>query len=244
MTPTDPEGDDLVPLSALNALLYCDRRAALRHLDGLYVHNEHTLRGDRLHARADTPGVERRKASAPSAGSGSPRDASASTAAPTSSSSTAPPAPAAEAPPSSRFPSPSSTNAAANAAGTTTTSSSAPRPSASKKCSPSPSPEAPSTTKKASPAETSNSPPTLRAETESAVARLHSLLESNHVPPAVLKPQCRGCSLRAHCLPDVFSHSTRVETFLRNLFNPIPLRLTDPTPNLPTSHDQFPPQSR
>ena len=60
-SPADPEGDDLVPLSALNALLYCDRRAALRHLDGLYVHNEHTLRGDRLHARADRPGVERRR---------------------------------------------------------------------------------------------------------------------------------------------------------------------------------------
>ena len=60
-TPTDPEGDDLVPLSALNALLYCDRRAALRHLDGLYVHNEHTLRGDSLHKRADKPGFEKRK---------------------------------------------------------------------------------------------------------------------------------------------------------------------------------------
>src|SRR3954452_15056415 len=57
----DPEGDDLVPLSALNALLYCDRRAALRHLDGLYVHNEHTRRGDLLHGRADAPGFERRK---------------------------------------------------------------------------------------------------------------------------------------------------------------------------------------
>ena len=38
--------DDLIPLSALNALLYCDRRAALRHLDGLYVHNEHTRLGE------------------------------------------------------------------------------------------------------------------------------------------------------------------------------------------------------
>src|SRR4051794_35290725 len=56
----DPEGDGLVPLSALNTFLYCDRRASLRHLDGLYVHNEHTRKGDRLHARADRPGFERR----------------------------------------------------------------------------------------------------------------------------------------------------------------------------------------
>ena len=57
----DPEGDDLVPLSALNALLYCDRRAALRHLDMLYVHNEHTRSGDVLHKRADRAGLERRR---------------------------------------------------------------------------------------------------------------------------------------------------------------------------------------
>src|SRR4051812_47062612 len=60
-TVTDPEGDDHVPLSALNALLYCDRRAALRHLEAIYVHNEHTLRGEHLHARADRAGFERRR---------------------------------------------------------------------------------------------------------------------------------------------------------------------------------------
>jgi CRISPR-associated exonuclease Cas4 len=57
----DPEGDDLVPISALNTLLYCERRAALRHLDMLYVHNEHTRKGDLLHKRADKSGVERRR---------------------------------------------------------------------------------------------------------------------------------------------------------------------------------------
>ena len=45
----------------------------------------------------------------------------------------------------------------------------------------------------------------LRAETEDAVARLHALLASaDEFPPAVLKPQCRGCSLRGHCLPEAF----------------------------------------
>ncbi len=33
----------------------------MRHLDGLYLHNEHTLRGDRLHAWSDRPGFEIRK---------------------------------------------------------------------------------------------------------------------------------------------------------------------------------------
>src|SRR4051812_30574401 len=56
----DPEGDDLVPLSALNALLYCARRAALRHLDALYAHNEHTRLGEIGHRRADKAGYERR----------------------------------------------------------------------------------------------------------------------------------------------------------------------------------------
>ena len=58
---TAPDPADLVPLSALNALLYCDRRAVFRHLDGLYVHNEHTRLGDSLHKQADTPGYEKRK---------------------------------------------------------------------------------------------------------------------------------------------------------------------------------------
>ena len=40
--------------------LWLAHNAALRHLDGLYIHNEHTRRGDLLHERADTAGVERR----------------------------------------------------------------------------------------------------------------------------------------------------------------------------------------
>ncbi len=57
----DSADDELAPISALNALLYCDRRAALRHIEMLYVHNEHTRRGELLHERADRAGFERRK---------------------------------------------------------------------------------------------------------------------------------------------------------------------------------------
>lgn len=49
-----------VPLSALNHLLYCRRRAYLIHVEGVFVENEHTLLGDLAHAQVDTPGYEQR----------------------------------------------------------------------------------------------------------------------------------------------------------------------------------------
>ncbi len=51
---------DLLPLSLLNDYLYCERRAALKILDGLRSANEHTLRGDLNHEHADLPGFEHR----------------------------------------------------------------------------------------------------------------------------------------------------------------------------------------
>jgi len=44
-------------------------------------------------------------------------------------------------------------------------------------------------------------------------------LESGRIPPAVLKPQCRGCSPRGHCLPEAFASPGRVATYLRELFH-------------------------
>lgn len=49
-----------LPLSALNHFLYCSRRAALIHLEGIFEHNEHTLQGDLNHTHADLPGFEHR----------------------------------------------------------------------------------------------------------------------------------------------------------------------------------------
>jgi CRISPR-associated exonuclease Cas4 len=43
----------------------------------------------------------------------------------------------------------------------------------------------------------------LRAKTEAAAARLHELIAAGVTPPAVLKPQCDGCSLRQVCLPEL-----------------------------------------
>ena len=58
----------------------------------------------------------------------------------------------------------------------------------------------------------------LRAETEAAVGRLHAIVASGRVPPAVIKPRCRGCSLRGVCLPDAFGHPARVGRMVLDLF--------------------------
>jgi len=49
-----------IPVSALNHFVYCPRRAYLIHAEGIFVQNEHTLRGDLNHAHADHPGFEQR----------------------------------------------------------------------------------------------------------------------------------------------------------------------------------------
>jgi CRISPR-associated exonuclease Cas4 len=47
-----------LPLSLLNDLLYCPRRAALKAVEGWREANEHTARGDIAHEHADLPGYE------------------------------------------------------------------------------------------------------------------------------------------------------------------------------------------
>ena len=51
---------DPLPLSALNDYLYCERRAALKFIEGVRGTNEHTIIGDLAHAHVDTPGYEQR----------------------------------------------------------------------------------------------------------------------------------------------------------------------------------------
>ena len=48
----------MIPLSALNQFLFCPRRAALIHVEGIFKDNHHTLRGDIVHEHADLPGYE------------------------------------------------------------------------------------------------------------------------------------------------------------------------------------------
>ena len=48
----------MIPLSALNQFLFCARRAALIHVEGIFKDNQHTLRGDIVHEHADLAGYE------------------------------------------------------------------------------------------------------------------------------------------------------------------------------------------
>lgn len=50
--------DDLLPISALQHLLFCERRAALVHLEGIWDENRFTAEGHILHERADEPATE------------------------------------------------------------------------------------------------------------------------------------------------------------------------------------------
>src|SRR6516162_1797272 len=52
------QDDDLLPVSALNHLLYCERRCALIHTEGIFIENVYTLEGALAHRAADTPGYE------------------------------------------------------------------------------------------------------------------------------------------------------------------------------------------
>lgn len=57
--PPDCGGErEPIPLSALNQYLFCPRRAALIHLDGIFEDNEHTVLGELVHEHADFPGYE------------------------------------------------------------------------------------------------------------------------------------------------------------------------------------------
>ncbi len=54
--------DDLLPLSALQHLIFCERQCALIHIEGLWLENRLTVEGKHLHERADAGGHETRGA--------------------------------------------------------------------------------------------------------------------------------------------------------------------------------------
>ena len=55
------ESESCLPLSALNQFLYCARRAALRHTEGMFRENQFTTLGTLAHEHADFPGYEAAK---------------------------------------------------------------------------------------------------------------------------------------------------------------------------------------
>ena len=54
------EEDDLLPLSALQHLIFCERRAALVHIEQLWDENRFTAEGRQVHDRAHEPETESR----------------------------------------------------------------------------------------------------------------------------------------------------------------------------------------
>lgn len=58
----------------------------------------------------------------------------------------------------------------------------------------------------------------LRTLTEDAVRELHGLLDSRELPRAVLMPKCEECSLRGVCMPEVTSRPEEVVRHVSDLF--------------------------
>jgi len=63
----------------------------------------------------------------------------------------------------------------------------------------------------------------LRAMTLATAERLHLLLAAGITPPPVLKPQCQGCSVHDICLPSALLESRRIRTYVAELLQPAAL---------------------
>lgn len=70
---------------------------------------------------------------------------------------------------------------------------------------------------------------TLRAETESAAARLHELIASGVTPRAMREPKCDNCSLLQVCLPDALASGRSARRYLDRAID----RLTAERPGPP-----------
>lgn len=53
--------DELLPISALQHLLFCERQCALIHIERLWADNRLTVEGTQLHERAHSEGIRRRR---------------------------------------------------------------------------------------------------------------------------------------------------------------------------------------
>ena len=61
--------------------------------------------------------------------------------------------------------------------------------------------------------------PELRVKTIETVYAVRKLLAADKVPPASLKPQCEGCSLRDVCLPEITSGPRSLDTAYQQIFD-------------------------
>ncbi|MBK8254883.1 MAG: CRISPR-associated protein Cas4 [Polyangiaceae bacterium] len=59
----------------------------------------------------------------------------------------------------------------------------------------------------------------LRERTKTAIKRMRELIETNMVPPAEPAPKCRSCSLEPLCLPNVTNRRTNASEYLVQLMH-------------------------
>lgn len=57
----------------------------------------------------------------------------------------------------------------------------------------------------------------LRKQVEATSARLHLLLQSGLTPPAVYEKKCEHCSLKQACLPEMAGHNKSVAKYLQSV---------------------------
>jgi CRISPR-associated exonuclease Cas4 len=57
----------------------------------------------------------------------------------------------------------------------------------------------------------------LRNQTEAAAARMHELVAKRMVPPAEPGPRCKACSLEPICMPELTARRDRVTSYLAQL---------------------------
>jgi CRISPR-associated exonuclease Cas4 len=60
--------------------------------------------------------------------------------------------------------------------------------------------------------------PALREQTEVAARRLHAVLARTNAPPPVLHPKCKQCSLHAICMPELLADDTAYRKAAEELF--------------------------
>jgi CRISPR-associated exonuclease Cas4 len=58
----------------------------------------------------------------------------------------------------------------------------------------------------------------LRLKTEEAVTRLHALIQAQEVPPPVLHPKCKACSLHTICMPELITAAPAYRRAAAQLF--------------------------
>ena len=64
--------------------------------------------------------------------------------------------------------------------------------------------------------------PALREKTAIAARQLHELIASGITPPPVLKPQCQGCSLAELCMPTLLAKSNPIDAYMQSLWSIAP----------------------